>query len=86
MPEISRFYGIIIYMFYNEHQPPHFHVKYAEHEAVIGIETIAVLRGDLPPRALGLVMEWASLHQAELKSDWENVLKEKPLAKIDPLR
>ncbi|MDO8518910.1 MAG: DUF4160 domain-containing protein [Deltaproteobacteria bacterium] len=86
MPEISRFYGIIIYMFYNEHQPAHFHAKYGEYEAVIGIDSLAILRGQLPGRALGLVMEWASIHQSDLKKDWEMALKQKPLEKINPLK
>lgn len=85
MPEISRFFGIVIYMFYNEHVPPHFHAKYAEHEAIIGIETLSVLSGSLPPRALGLVMEWASIHQVELRADWDKAIKQQPLQKITPL-
>ena len=56
MPEISRFYGIIIYMFYEDHAPPHFHVKYNEHEAVISLEDFAVTQGKLPAKAIGLVM------------------------------
>lgn len=85
MPEISRFYGLVVYIFYDEHVPPHFHVKYAEHEAVIGIETLSLLKGDLPPRALGLVTEWAAMHQEELREDWERSLAQKPLKKIAPL-
>lgn len=86
MPEISRFYGIVVYMFYNEHVPPHFHAKYAEHEAVIDIETLAILKGSLPPRALGLVMEWAVLHKEELVSDWKKAVLQQPLEKIAPLK
>lgn len=86
MPEISRFYGIVISMFYNEHLPAHFHARYAEFEVVIGIDTLAVLSGYLPPRALGLVMEWAVCHQNELKADWEKAMQQKPLEKIDPLK
>lgn len=85
MPEISRFYGIVVYMFFNEHYPAHFHVQYGEHSAVIGIETLSVLRGDLPPRALGLIMEWAALHQSELQADWEKAMRQESLHKIDPL-
>lgn len=85
MPEISRFYGIVVYMFFNEHYPAHFHVKYAEHAAVIGIETLAILSGYLPPRALGLVMEWAALHQKELKSNWKIAMRHQAVHKIDPL-
>ena len=66
MPEISRFLGIIIAMFYNEHNPPHFHARYGEYKVEIAIKTLSVLAGKLPPRAMGLVMEWASRHQDEL--------------------
>lgn len=86
MPEISRFFGIVIYMFYNEHFPPHFHARYGDDEAVIGIDTLSLLKGNLPPRALGLVIEWATLHQSELKQDWEKSLKQQPLVKIEPLK
>ena len=63
MPEIIRFFGIIIAMFYNDHAPPHFHARYGEQRAIIGIDSLTVLGGRLSPRVLGLVMEWASLHQ-----------------------
>ena len=71
MPEVSRFFGIIIRMFFNDHQPPHFHAVYAEHEALVEIETLALYRGELPRRALALVLEWAALHRDELRRDWE---------------
>jgi len=86
MPEISRFYGIVIYMFYNEHAPPHFHAKYAEDEVLISIDNLSVLKGSLPPRALGLTMEWAAEHQEELKLDWQNATNQRPLEKIKPLK
>jgi hypothetical protein len=60
MPEISRFLGIIIAMYYNEHNPPHFHARYGDAKVEIAIETLSVLAGKLPPRAMGLVMEWAN--------------------------
>ncbi len=66
MPEISRFFGIIIKMFYDDHNPPHFHALYGEFEVLIDINTLAVFAGHLPPRALGLVVEWANLHQKEI--------------------
>ena len=66
MPEISRFFGIIIAMFYNEHNPPHFHARYGEHKVEVDIQTLSVLAGKFPPRALGLVIDWASRHQDEL--------------------
>lgn len=85
MPEISRFYGIIIKMFFSDHHPPHFHAVYGEHEAVIHIDTLAIITGKLPARALGMVMEWASLHQAELKILWQKAQDLEPLHQIDPL-
>lgn len=71
MPIISRFFGIIIQMFWNEHAPPHFHSQYGEYEAIINIRTLEVMEGKLPRRALNLVLDWAELHQAELLKDWE---------------
>jgi len=71
MPELSRFFGIVIRMFFNDHEPAHFHAVYQEHEALIRIDTLDVLRGELPRRALALVLEWAVLHRDELRRDWE---------------
>jgi hypothetical protein len=71
MPEISRFFGIVIRMFYNDHVPPHFHASYGDWEALIEIETLGVYRGGLPRRAMALVLEWALLHRQELRRDWE---------------
>lgn len=85
MPEISRFYGIVIKMYFGDHRPPHFHAEYGEHEAIIGIESLAVLGGRLPPRALGLVTEWAALHQVELLSAWHAAENLQPVGRIDPL-
>ncbi len=86
MPEISRFFGIVIAMFYNDHAPPHFHVRYGSERALIGIESLILLEGRLSPRALGLVMEWASSHQAELLEDWNLARGQSPLKPIEPLR
>ena len=86
MPEISRFYGIIIAMFYSEHNPPHFHARYGGDKVAIEIRTLQVLEGRIPPRALGLVVEWASQHQDELMQDWELARNERQPEKIDPLR
>jgi len=86
MPEISRFFGIVIAMFYNDHAPPHFHVRYGSERALIGIESLILLDGRLSPRALGLVMEWASTHQAELLEDWNLTRGQAPLKPIEPLR
>jgi len=85
MPEISRFFGIIIKMNFDDHNPPHFHAEYGDFKAIIRIGDYSVLKGDLPSRALGLVVEWASLHREELLHDW-NLSKERvPLGKIAPL-
>lgn len=85
MPEVSRFYGIVIKMFFDDHNPPHFHAQYAGQEALIDIRTLAVISGRLPARAFGLVAEWALLHQAELLSDWDHAKNLQPIQKIDPL-
>ena len=86
MPLISSFYGILIYMYFEDHNPPHFHVKYAEHWAQIKIADFTVLQGSLPPKALGLVMEWASIHKEELQENWNLMLREQPFKKINPLQ
>jgi hypothetical protein len=85
MPEICRFYGIIIAMFYDDHNPPHFHARYAKDWVVIEINSLRVLDGRFPSRALGLVIEWASQHQEELLRDWELAKDNQPLEKISPL-
>jgi len=85
VPEISRFYGIIIMINFADHNPPHFHVRYGKYKAVIGINTCGLLAGNLPPRALGLVVEWARLHKEELLVDWQLAIERKPLNKIKPL-
>ncbi|WP_017325470.1 DUF4160 domain-containing protein [Synechococcus sp. PCC 7336] len=85
MPEISRFLGIIITMYYNDHPPSHFHVRYNQQKALINIETLSILEGKLSPRVLGLVIEWATIHQAELKQNWQLARQNTPLENIDPL-
>jgi hypothetical protein len=85
MPEISRFFGIVITMNYNDHVPPHFHVRYGGQKALIGIQTLTVLQGRLAPRVFGLVMEWASLHQTELMGNWELARQQAELHEIEPL-
>ena len=85
MPEISRFFGIVVFMNYNDHSPPHFHVRYAEQRAIMAIESPMVLDGELSPRALGLVMEWAAVHRAELMEDWNLARQQQPLKRIAPL-
>lgn len=85
MPEISRFFGMIITMYYNDHDPPHFHVRYGEHKAIVALETLRVLDGALPTRALGLVLEWAAAHRDDLSADWERARAKQPLLPIPPL-
>lgn len=86
MPRISQFYGIVIEMFFVDHPPPHFHARYAEHEALIVIETGAVFAGSLPPRALRLVQEWLEEHRAEIVANWERARAGNPTEPVAPLR
>ena len=85
MPEISRFYGIIIRINFDDHLPPHFHAQYGEKESIVNIKSLEIIAGDLPKKAVELVIEWASLHQNELLSLWDNAQNLEPLFKIDPL-
>ncbi len=85
MPEISRFLGIVIYMHFNDHNPPHFHVKYGTKKAIINIENLAIIEGNLPPRVLALVVEWASIHKQELIDNWNNLIENGCYKKITPL-
>ena len=84
MPEISRFLGIIIAMFYKDHAPPHFHAIYGEYEITVEIHS-GVINGRFPMRALGLVLEWLELHKDELLDNWQLLEEMKPLKKIAPL-
>lgn len=84
MPEISRFYGIIIKMYFNEHNPPHFHIEYQDYEAVMNIETGEVV-GKISRRALNLVYDWLDQHRDELLVNWKRIEERKPLNKIKPL-
>ncbi len=85
MPTLSRFFGIVITMHWNDHQPPHFHARYAEHEAIIRLDTLEIEAGSLPRRALALVLEWAALHRAELSENWRRVQNAQAIAAIAPL-
>ena len=86
MPEISRFYGIVIGMFYNDHAPPHFHVRYNEFNIVLGIPEGDVLDGALPARQMKLVQAWIELHRDDLMADWIFASSGQTPFKIDPLR
>ena len=85
MPEISRFYGIVIYLFYNEHNPPHLHAEYQDYEAVIEIES-GNMEGNFPKRALNMINEWIGIHKDELLENWSLSGLRKPLNKIEPLK
>ncbi len=85
MPRISQFFGVVIYMYYNDHLPPHFHAEYGEHEAVYEIDTLDILRGELPRRAHVMVVEWAIAHRAELRANWTRAREQQPLQDIEPL-
>ena len=84
MPEISRFLGIVIAMYYRDHAPPHFHALYGEYEVTIDIDS-GVVNGDFPKRALANVQEWRALHREELAETWTLARASKPLTKIQPL-
>lgn len=72
MPEIARFYGIVIKIFFGDHSPPHFHAIYGEYNALISIEALEIIEGDLPNRAQKLVLEWATLYQQDLLQMWHS--------------
>jgi Domain of unknown function (DUF4160) len=84
MPEISRFLGIIIRMYYRDHAPPHFHAEYAEHEITVEIEG-GLVEGRFPRRALAAVLDWYAMHRDELLANWLLVRQEQPMNRIDPL-
>jgi len=86
MPEISRFFGIVIRMYFDDHNPPHFHAIYCGDEAQIGIEPIEILNGSLPGRAASMVFEWAAIHQRELMLNWHRLQTEQLSQRIDPLK
>ncbi len=85
MPEISRFYGIIIQMFFKDHNPPHFHITYGDYRAVITIKEETV-EGKIPARALKMVFEWMELHKEELLKNWELTQKGELPKTIEPLK
>ena len=85
MPEISLFYGIRITMNWDEHNPPHFHVEYAEFNASIDIQRSQIIRGALPNKQLKIVLAWCEIHRDELMQNWELAKSGKPLNRISPL-
>ena len=86
MPEISRFFGIIIRMYFGDHNPPYFHAIYQEDSAEYDINALIIIRGSLPSRAHAMVLEWASLHREELLEDWKLAIEKKEIKKIEPLK
>ena len=86
MPRISGFFGISIHMYWRDHGPPHFHAVYGEAEAAVSIDDLSILHGARSPRVLGLVIEWATLHQEEFADLWKRAQKLEPPGRIDPLQ
>jgi len=82
MPEIARFYGIVIKVFFGDHPPPHFHAIYGEYNALVSIESLEIIEGDLPSRAQKLVLEWATLYQQDMKQMWNT----QEFRKLPPLK
>jgi len=85
MPCVSRFYGIAIYLYANDHNPPHFHAKYSGDDAAIVIQTLEILAGELPSRAASIVREWAVQHRPELLENWNRLMAGQDALQIEPL-
>jgi hypothetical protein len=86
MPTISRFFGLTITMYFDDHGPPHFHARASGHNAKVRIDTLEVLASDLPRRELRLVLAWAEMHAAELHENWRKAREGATLNEIEPLR
>ena len=84
MPELCRFYGIIIFLNYLDHDPPHFHPRYEDQEVIIEIET-GIVKGYMSKRALRMIFDWSEMHQEELMANWHLARDRQPLQKISPL-
>lgn len=84
MPVVSRFYGIVVFLNYNDHHPPHFHARYQDQEVIVGIQT-GIVTGTMSKRALQMVFAWAEQHQEELVENWNRARERKPLLPIAPL-
>jgi hypothetical protein len=85
MPEISRFLGIKIYMYFNDHDPPHFHAKYNEFRGKVSIEDLRLIEGKLPNRVMALILEWVNEHRNELMENWNSLRETGKYQKIKPL-
>jgi hypothetical protein len=86
VPRLSQFYGIVIYMYFADHNPPHFHAIYAEHEALIRIDNGSTIRGEIPRTAMGLVEQRRALHHDELLANWTLAQQPAALSRIEPLQ
>jgi hypothetical protein len=85
MPRISRFHGVDVYMYFNDHPPPHFHAMHGDDEALITIDPPSLYRGSLPRNVLKLVLSWAGLHTTELDDNWQRARAGQPLLPVPPL-
>lgn len=85
MPEITRFFGIVVAMYYNDHPPPHFHAYYRDFMIQVSIGSGMRLSGEFPARAERLLLEWLNLHREELLMNWDLARHRSPLRRIDPL-
>jgi hypothetical protein len=85
MPQVSRFSGIVITMYFNDHDPPHFHVRYGEYRATVTLDPVQLQEGELPRRISGRVMEWGRAHRAELQKNWTQLATEGTFNLIPPL-
>ena len=86
MPAISRFFGIVIAMYFDDHRPPHFHARHAEGSAKVRIDTLEVIESSLGRRQLRLILAWAELHQQELSANWRRARAGETLQQVEPLR
>jgi len=86
VPAISRFFGIVIAMYFDDHGPPHFHARHAEGTAKVRIDTLEVIESSLGRRQVRLVLAWAELHQDELSENWRRARAGETLQQVEPLR
>ncbi len=85
MPQICFFYGIYIWMNFSDHQPPHFHSCYGDYKCIVNIKD-GIVKGEMPGRALRMILEWLEDHRQELMMNWEKAQKGEQLDKIEPLK
>lgn len=85
MPRICEFFGIVIYLYYDDHPPPHFHARYGEEEGVFDLETLGIIAGEVRPRVRALVVEWAALRREDIRRAWEQCRNHQPVDPVSPL-